>query len=348
MITKIIPEEKIIQAHKAIDRAERIVIISHIGPDGDALGSALGLYHFLFSLDKETRIIMPNAFPAFLNFLPSSSDVLIYEDYQDESEDLVASADIIFCLDFNQLKRIGKLGELVEKAKGIKIMLDHHPLPDAFANISISHPEIASTSELVFRLICRMGYFSEITKQCAECICCGIITDTGGLSYNSNSPEIYTIVAELIKKGVDKDAMYRHLYSNYSADRMRLMGYVLSEKMKIYSEYQTAIISLTKKEQTKFQPQKGDTEGFVNLPLSITDIMFSVFLKEEDDQIKISFRSQGDFPTNKFASELFSGGGHLNASGAESKLSLEETVSKIENALPAYYQEWNEFLNTKE
>ncbi|MBP6230510.1 MAG: bifunctional oligoribonuclease/PAP phosphatase NrnA [Paludibacteraceae bacterium] len=342
MISKIIPEESIHLTQKAIDKADNIVIISHINPDGDALGSSLGLYHFLFSQGKQTRVIMPNAFPSFLSFLPNSGDILIYEDYQDEAIDLIETANLIFCLDFNQLKRTGDLGEIIGKSKAAKILIDHHPFPDTFANITMSHPEIASTSELIFRLICRMGSFTEMNLPSAECICTGILTDTGALSYNSNSPEIYTIVAELIKKGVDKDKLYKDLYNTNSVNRMQLMGYLLSQKMKLYPEYQTAIIALTQEVQVKYNHKKGDSEGFVNLPLSIKDIHFSIFVKEDTDYVKMSFRSQGNFPTNTFASRYFNGGGHLNASGGESHLTIDETLSRIESVLPAFFAEWVE------
>ncbi len=344
MITKIIAEENIHLADKAIDKAENIVILSHINPDGDAIGSSLGLYHFLFSQGKQTRVIMPNALPSYLHFLPDCGDILIYEDYQDEAIDLIETADLIFCLDFNVLKRIGELEQYVVASKATKILLDHHPYPDTFANITISHPEIASTSELVFRLICRMGYFTELNLHCAECICTGMMTDTGGFSYNANSPEIYSITAELIKKGVDKDRLYQHLYNNYSAERMQLMGYLLSQKMFLYPEYETAIIVLSKEEQERYHHKKGDSEGFVNLPLSIVGIRFSIFVKEEKSQVKLSFRSQGDFPTNSFAKEYFGGGGHLNASGGESSLTLEETVGLLQKVIPDYYNTWKNQL----
>ena len=181
-----------------------------------------------------------------------------------------------------------------------------------------------------------MGYFADMSLQTAECICAGMLTDTGGLAYNSNSPEIYTIFAELLRKGVDKDALYRHLFNTYKENRMRLMGYVLSQKLEILPEYHTAIFSLSEKELAQYGYEKGDTEGFVNLPLSINGIRFSIFAREEKDTVKLSLRSVGDFPANQFASEFFGGGGHLNASGAESNLSLQETIDKIKQVLPDF------------
>ena len=199
-----------------------------------------------------------------------------------------------------------------------KILIDHHLHPEDFCRIVISHPEISSTSELVFRLICRMGYFSDISREGAECIYTGMMTDTGGFTYNSNNREIYFIISELLSKGIDKDAIYRKVFNTYSESRLRLMGYVLSQ-MKVYPDYHAALISLTKAEQSRFDYIRGDSEGFVNIPLSIKGVIFSCFLREDTEKpmIKISLRSVGTFPCNRLAAEFFGGGGHLNASGGE-------------------------------
>ncbi len=339
MITKVIPEEKVVAAYKAIQRAKRIVIVAHKRPDGDAIGSCLGLYHFLYSFERETFVILPDAIPANMSILPSSHEILNYELESEKCNSILAETDLIFCLDFNNLGRIGDLGDVIAQSNAEKIMIDHHLDYQPFADIAISHPEIASTSELIFRLICRMGYFSDMSLQTAECICAGMLTDTGGLAYNSNSPEIYTIFAELLRKGVDKDALYRHLFNTYKESRMRLMGYVLSQKLEILPQYNTAIFSLSETELKQFGYEKGDTEGFVNLPLSIQGIRFSIFAREDKDIVKLSLRSVGTFPANQFAKEFFNGGGHLNASGAESKLSLSDTIAKIKEVLPAFCEE---------
>lgn len=336
MITKVIPEEKVVATYKAIQRARRIVIVAHKRPDGDAIGSCLGLYHFLYAFERETFVILPDAIPSNMTILPSSSEIINYEQNVEHCKAIIAETDLIFCLDFNNLERIGALGTLIAQSEAEKIMIDHHLDYQPFADVCISHPEIASTSELIFRLICRMGYFADMSLQTAECICAGMLTDTGGLAYNSNSPEIYTIFAELLRKGVDKDALYRHLFNTYKESRMRLMGYVLSQKLEIIPECHTALFSLTEEELKQYNYEKGDTEGFVNLPLSIDGIIFSIFAREEKDTVKLSLRSVGDFPANKFASQFFEGGGHLNASGAESKLSLQETIDKIKQVLPDF------------
>jgi len=228
------------------------------------------------------------------------------------------------------------MADAVINAAAPKILVDHHLHPDTYAKITVSYPEVSSTSELIFRLICRLGDFSMINLACAECIYTGMMTDTGGFTYNSNKQEIYTIIAELIKLGVDKDDIYRKVFNNYSADRMRLMGYALYNKMKVYPEHKAALITLSLKELEEFNYQTGDAEGLVNMPLSIEGVIFSVFMREDSDKIKISLRSQGTFPANKVSADLFNGGGHLNAAGGESYTTLQEAVTKFETALSDY------------
>ena len=336
MLTKVIEQSKIDHFTKWFDRADKIVIVSHVGPDGDAIGSSLGLWHFFSSQGKTANVIVPNAFPDFLKWMPGSKDVLLYDRYKEFADKLIAEADVICCLDFNAIHRIDAMGDAVLASPARKILIDHHLHPEDFCKIIISHPEISSTSELVFRLICRMGYFSDISREGAECIYTGMMTDTGSFTYNSNKPEIYTIVSELIKKGIDKDLIYRKVNQVYSECRLRMMGYVLYKKMRVYPEQQAALITLSKEELNRFQYQTGDTEGFVNLPLSIENVSFSVFIREDSDYIKVSLRSVGDFPCNQFASTYFNGGGHKNASGGEFYGSLSEAVAVFEKGLQEF------------
>jgi phosphoesterase RecJ-like protein len=336
MISKIIAEELISKVEKAIDYADKIVIVAHVGPDGDAIGASLALWHYLMTIEKEPVVIVPNPFPAFLAWMPGSECILDYDNSKEKSDELIAAADLIFTLDFNTGNRMGKMADAVLNAPADKILVDHHLNPDSFAKIKISYPEISSTSELIFRLICRLGDFSKINLACAECIYTGMMTDTGGFTYNSNNQEIYTIIAELVKIGIDKDDIYKKVFHTYSVDRLRLMGFCLFHKMKVFPEYRTVLITLTGKELYQFNYTNGDAEGFVNIPLTIAGVDFSVFMREDTDKIKISFRSQGSFPANKVAADLFNGGGHLNAAGGESNLTLAETVKKFEDALPDY------------
>ena len=337
MLTKVIEQAKIDHFTKWFERVDTIVTVSQVQPAGNAIGYSLGLAQFLDSQDKTVNVIVPNAFPDFLKWMPGSKDILLYDRYKEFADKLINEADIICCLDFNSLKRIEEMADSVATSPARKILIDHHLYPEDFCRIVISHPEISSTSELVFRLICRMGYFSDISREGAECIYTGMMTDTGGFTYNSNNREIYFIISELLSKGIDKDDIYRKVYNTYSESRLRLMGYVLSN-MKVYREYNSALISLTKEEQGKFDYIKGDSEGFVNIPLSIKNVRFSCFLREDTERriIKISLRSVGTFPCNKLAAEFFNGGGHLNASGGEFTGTMAEAKQVFEEALKKY------------
>lgn len=337
MLTKVIEQSKIDHFIKWFERADKIVIVSHVAPDGDAIGSSLGLWHFLNTQDKEVSVIVPNAFPDFLKWMPGSKDILLYDRYKEFADKLIMEADVICCLDFNAIHRIDAMGDIVLASPARKILIDHHLDPEDFCKIIISHPGISSTSELVFRLICRMGYFSDITKEGAECIYTGMMTDTGGFTYNSNNREIYFIIGELLSKGIDKDEIYRKVFNTYSESRLRLMGHVLSH-MKVYHDHRAALITLTKKEQSLFNYIRGDSEGFVNIPLSIKNVIFSCFLREDTEKpmIKVSLRSVGKFPCNQMAAEFFNGGGHLNASGGEIYGTMEEAKQILEAALEKY------------
>lgn len=338
MLTKVITQVNVDHVEKWFERADKIVIVTHVSPDGDAIGSSLGLLHFLETQDKNVNIIVPNAFPDFLRWMSGAKDIIRYDKYAEFADKLINEADVICCLDFNALSRIDHMADAVAHSPARKMMIDHHLNPEDFCRIVISHPNISSTSELVFRLICRLGYFEDITKEGAECIYTGMMTDTGGFTYNSNSREIYYIISELLSKGIDKDEIYRKVYNTYSEGRLRLMGYVLYEKMQVFPQFCSALICLSRKEQGKFQYVKGDTEGFVNIPLSIKNVIFSVFLREdtEKDMIKVSLRSVGTFPCNKVAAEFFNGGGHLNASGGEFYGTMEEAVELFKRALVKY------------
>jgi len=336
MLNKIIAEENIQKAKKLINKYNRIVIVTHASPDGDALGSSLALYHFLSEYGKQVNIILPNEFPDFLRWMPGADQIIIADKSLSTEAELLEAAELIFCLDFNALRRIEQLEPLVMKSTARKILIDHHLDPEKFCDVTISHPDISSTGELIFRFICRMGLFELINKSCAECIYTGMMMDTGAFTFNSNSPAIYYIISELLQKGIDKDAIYSKIYCNNSARKIRMQGYILHNKLKIFRDYRTSLISLTYEEHQRFRSQKGDTEGFVNIPMAIGKIIFSAFIREEKDVVRISLRSKGNFPTNQFAKEVFGGGGHLNASGGEFCGKLEEALRLFEEALPRY------------
>ncbi len=340
MINKIIDQKLISKVKELFTYAKNIVIVAHVGPDGDALGSSLGLWHYFNQKNKTTTVIYPSQYPNFIGWMSGAEKSLIYTLEKEKADKVIEQCDLIIAVDFNTPSRLDTLSEAIIKSNAEKIMIDHHLYPDInFANLIISHPEVASTSELIFRLLYRMEGLSVITKECAEVLYTGMMTDTGGFTYNSNNQDIYIIISELLKKGIDKDLIYRKVFNTFSTNRIRLQGYCIYEKMKVYPKYRTALITLSEKEKQMFDYQNGDAEGFVNIPLSIKDVIFSVFMREDSDKIKISLRSQGTFPSNQFAKSVFNGGGHLNASGGESTTTLEETVKKFEESLPLYEKE---------
>lgn len=335
-ITNVISTENIESVLNLVENSKQILITTHLSPDGDALGSSLALYNYLLRQGKEVRIIVPNSFPYFLKWMKGSEKIAIYDYNPKAAQTIIENADLIFSLDYNVPSRVGKMGAFLEKAKAQKVLIDHHLFPGDIFDIVISHPEISSTSELVFRLFFQAGKYENLNSIEAECIYCGMMTDTGGFTFNSNNAEIFQIISLLLRKGIDKDAIYAKVYNNLSEDRFRLLGFTLMHRMKIYPKLHTALIYLSKEDQKQFDYNKGDTEGFVNYPLSIRGIVFSTFIREDDDLIKISFRSQNTFPCNEFAAKYFGGGGHLNASGGEYYGTLQDAIAHFEKHVESY------------
>lgn len=352
-MTDKLTREEVAAARELIAGAQNVVITTHLSPDGDAMGSSLGMMHYVRGLGKQVHVIVPNSFPNFLMWMPCADEVLIYETHVDEANTLLKEADLIICTDFNEPKRIGVLGDKLLENTCPKIMVDHHLHPSDFADVTISYPQSPSACELVYRLIYQMtegnGNFS-LSVELATCLYTGMMTDTGNFSFNSNYPEMYEIVGQLVAQGVDKDAVYNAVFNAYSADRMRLMGYCLYQKMRIYPEYHTALIYLSRKELYRFNFQGGDAEGIVNLPLQIKDVYYSCFMREDKvnpsevalangskSKVKISLRSQGARPVNVFAHEIFNGGGHANASGGEYYGELNGAVKRFLNNYQKYF-----------
>lgn len=339
-LTPLIGENQLLQTKKQIEKAQKIVIVTHLSPDGDAMGSSLALYHYLRNMGKEAKVVVPNAFPHFLKWMDGAKDAVVNTYIPDVAESMIRNADLIFCLDFNTLKRIGVLDEHVEQSAAKKILVDHHLDPDESFDVIISYPKISSTCEIVFRLMTQLDNgLDRITKVIAECIYTGMMTDTGGFTFNSNDPEIFEIISMLLKKGIDRDLIYRNVFNNHSDQRFKLLGYTLSQRMKIYPEHKASLIYLTNDDQKLFTLTKGDTEGFVNYPLSIKGILFSVFIREDGELTKISLRSQGTFPCNEFAADYYNGGGHLNASGGEFYGEIEDAISLFEEGLEKYSEQ---------
>lgn len=335
-IKSLISEEELSKSRELLENATNIIILTHLSPDGDALGSSLALYHYLKQKGKEVRVIVPNSFPYFLRWMDGTDNIIINNFVPQVAEALIRKSELIFCLDFNVLKRIGELGKLVEDSTSKKILIDHHLHPEDAFDVKISYPQIASTSEIIFRLLLQWGEIDNISSIMAECIYTGMMTDTGAFTFNSNDAEMFEIVSILIKHGINRDKIYRKVFNNYSEQRFRLLGYTLSNRMKLYPDYRATLLYLSKEDQKQFDINKGDTEGFVNYPLNIKDITFSVFIREDDELVKVSLRSQGTFPCNEFAADFFNGGGHLNASGGEFYGSVEEAINIFEKGLKIY------------
>ncbi|MDD2960597.1 MAG: bifunctional oligoribonuclease/PAP phosphatase NrnA [Muribaculaceae bacterium] len=335
MISQILNEEKISELHKLLTHYDKIVITCHVSPDGDAIGSSLGLYHLLSSLGKSVSIVTPDATPKSLNFLPGIKEIVAYSKYTDFGIQILANAELIFCLDFNVISRVDKMSDALSSSKAKKVLIDHHLSPGDFADLVISYPTMSSTCELLFRVICRLGLYNEINKSCAECLYTGMMTDTGNFSYNSNRADIYIIISELIKKGIDKDKIYTLAMNTSTEERLRLLGYSIYEKMKIFSDSSAALIALSQSDLVRFEYKKGDTESLVNVPLGIPEVKWSTFMREEDGYIKISLRSKGDFAVNKICEDYFNGGGHRNAAGGEFYGTMKGAIDKYVKILEA-------------
>lgn len=350
-----LPSAQVKQSRAFLAQANHIIILTHMAPDGDAMGSALALWHWLKGLPvtgeglREVTAIVPNAFPAFFNWMAGADQIKVYEKEQEACNQLISNADLFICTDFNDPKRIGAIGDRMVANAAPKILIDHHLDPVDFANVVFSYPEATSSCEIVYRFLRTMDEEQwtkgngQRTTDIATCIYTGLMTDTGNFAFNSNSCELYEIIAELVRAGIQKDAIYNAVFNQYSIDRVRLTGYALYRKMRIYPEYHLALITLSATELDQYHYQPGDCEGLVNMPLQISNVYYSVFMREErpkpgtpKPRIRISFRSQGDRPVNIWASEVFRGGGHMNASGGELFGSLQQAVQLFEKSFPNY------------
>lgn len=336
-------EEKSIHKIKALlHQADNIVILTHMGPDGDAIGSSTAFRAVMQRLGKTATILTPDMMLASLKKVPGADDVVDATKYPDFARKLINEAELIVCLDFNDLKRIAQLADLVKDAAAPKILIDHHEHPGSFADVMISRPEISSTCLLLFRVLCALELFSFIDKAAATSILTGMMTDTGNFSYNCSDPEIYVVVAELIRKGADKEKIYREQFATHSLNSIRLNCYAIVDKMELLNECHAAIISLTRAELNDFHYVKGDTEGLVNRPLEVPGIEISAYLREEDNYVKVSMRSTDACPfVNKICAELFGGGGHNKAAGGEFKGTLDECIDLLKKSLPSLIKKYS-------
>ncbi|WP_224999384.1 bifunctional oligoribonuclease/PAP phosphatase NrnA [Cesiribacter sp. SM1] len=322
---------------EALSLPRRVVITTHHKPDADALGSSLGLAGYLKKKGHHVSVISPTDYPAFLAWMKGNDEVIIFnEGNEARSAQLVADAELIFCLDFSSLARINELGELVRQSPAEKVLIDHHLEPEDFAKYSFWTTEAASTAELVFQLILDLGDKDLIDAEIAEALYSGIMTDTGSFKHPSTTARTHEIVADLIRAGANVHKVSKLVYDTNSLERLRFLGFALSEKLQVLTEYNTAYMAISAEELQQYQSKTGDTEGLVNYALSVQGVVMAALIVERQEAIKISFRSIGEFSVNAFARNHFEGGGHKNAAGGVSYQSLEETVNKFVSLLPQY------------
>lgn len=316
---------------------QKIVITTHHKPDGDAMGSSLGLYAYLIQKGHHVTVITPTDYPYFLHWLPNNSDVIIYTEAKEQSEQLVAEASLIFCLDFNTLSRINELGEVIRSAPGYKVMIDHHLDPEDFDDYRHWSINACAAAQLVYDFIVNELNDGEMmNKDIATCLYTGIMTDSGSFRFPSATANVYRIGADLIDAGAEHWRIHQLVYDNATENRLRFLGNCLTNKLEILREYNTAIISVTSEELQRYSIVTGDTEGIVNYALSINGIKLAAFIIERTDKVKLSLRSTGDFPANEICKKFFNGGGHRNAAGGYSDKNLDDTISYFKSILPEY------------
>ena len=325
--------------HKELNKKPRILITTHRSPDGDAMGSSLALYQVLVKQGFEVSVVVPNSYPKFLHWLPCNKEVVEYEGNEKNANTRIDSAELIFCLDFNDLGRTDMMSESLQNSTATFVMIDHHQDPSDFADIMFSVPGISSTAQLVYEFIENMGWSSLLTQDIAECIYTGLITDTGSFRFSSVDARTHEIASKLIEVGLKQGHIHQRLFDNNKESRLKLLGYCLSEKLEVLPEYKTAVMSLSQEELDRFHFVKGDTEGFVNYALSIDGVIFTAFFVQNENKVKISFRSLNDFRANLLSKKHFSGGGHINAAGGIHEGSLDEAIRKFKTILPDYKDE---------
>ncbi|GEQ86075.1 exopolyphosphatase [Patiriisocius marinistellae] len=324
-------------AQKLIESSKNIIIIGHKNPDGDAVGSTLGLHFFLKNYGVESTVVLPNDFPDFLKWMPGVDTILNFEKQNSQSVSALENADLIFTLDFNSLSRVGEMQGILEKSDANFIMIDHHQQPDAYATVTYSDPSIGSTCEMVHHFIEGLGKTKLIDADIATLLYTGIMTDTGSFRFPSTTATTHKVIADLLNAGANNAEIHQNVYDANSMSRMKLLGIAL-DNLHILKEYNTAYITMSQEELDANNFKKGDTEGFVNYALSVTGIIFAViFIENKQEKIvKMSLRSKGDFSVNEVARAYYNGGGHNNAAGGRSELSLEETVKQFISILPQY------------
>ncbi len=321
-------------ASNLIKNANNIVITSHKSPDGDAVGSSLGMYHILKEFGKDAQVILPDGLPEYLSFLPGSESIIFFDQQPEVSNKFIQEADLIFSLDYNVLHRTGEeMGAALSASKASFILIDHHQQPGSFPAVTYSDTSACSTCEMVYNFSQHLDPSYVLGKNAAECVYCGIMTDSGSFRFPSVSPHTHRVVAMLIENGLDHAAIHRAVYDTNLLDRLKLIGYALSEKLVVWEELMTAVLPLTAEELVRFNHRPGDTEGLVNQALSIKGVKVAVFIREGKNELKFSFRSKGGFDVNSFARNGWNGGGHINAAGGRTTESMEIALQRLKKEL---------------
>ena len=318
---------------------QNVVITTHVNPDGDAIGSSVALFNFLIKMGHDVSIIVPNDYPDFLKWMKSDELIINFSNSKNESQDKIEKASLIFCLDFNNLSRINELGDYISESKAKKILIDHHLDPSSFYDFKIHDVKASATAELVYEFLIYLDS-SAIDKDISEALYTGILTDTGSFKF-SMSPKVHTIVADLMRRGVDISFINNKIYDSNSLDKLKLIGYALSEKLEVISNGNAAYIVLSRKDLKDHNFKKGDTEGLVNYALSISDVNMAVLIIETKERIKFSFRSIGEFSVNEFAKKYFNGGGHKNAAGGSLEDKLSVALEKFLKDISKYSKDLN-------
>ena len=313
-----------------------VILTSHHNPDGDAVGSLLAMYHYLKNKGLNVAAVLPNEFPEFYSWMPGADEILIYEKQSKAVKEVFEKGGVVFSLDYNAFHRVGQMTDLLKNFKGKYVMIDHHPEPENGYDLYFSNIDSSSTGEIVYNIIKGLGDKELINQDIAVALYVAVMTDTGSFSYSCNNPETYRVTADLIEKGVDASKVHKLVYDNYSVDRLRLMGFALSERMIVWPELHSAVIYLTKEDLTRFNYKPGDTEGLVNYPLSIAEVNVSVLITEKERKIRLSFRSKGDFAVNELVKKYFDGGGHKNAAGGYSYVNMQQTLKNVKSVLEKY------------
>jgi phosphoesterase RecJ-like protein len=325
-----------------LSNKRRIVLTTHTNPDGDAIGSSMAMLHYLRKKGHEVSAIVPNQFPAFLSWMPGIEEMLIYENNAKASQQVLQQAELVFCLDYNGLSRVGLVTDSLSKSKAPRVLIDHHiePETESFA-FCLTTTNTSSTCELIYDFMDLMGDTDQIDREIAECLYAGIVTDTGSFSFSANNEKTYRVTAELIKNGLDALKIHRLIYDTFSENRLRLLGHAISKRMIVWDDLHTALIYIEKSDLQRFDYQVGDAEGIVNFPLSMEKINLSILITERDKKIRMSFRSKGKFSVNQLTRKHFNGGGHKNAAGGTFYTTVDETIKTIKKIITGYKAELN-------